>query len=406
MLYQAFDIMQRSMHTSATLLDMANRAIYNDFNPLSKMPLGRLHSAMLEVSARMMQHYPKQSWGLDTVEVKGKVVPVENTVVLEKPFANLLRFRRKGLPKNAPKALFAAALSGHHATLSRETFKAFLPDHDVYVTDWLDARNVPLSEGEFGLGDYISYLIEFMEEIGPDNHLIGLCQAGVPGLAAAAIMSKDNNPAKPKSMTFMASPMDIRVNPNKLFGLMKNMNMDLMSKLVLQTVPDRFAGAGRKVFPGVFQLNNFMMANLKTHIDSHLQFIKDVCFGNDAAAEKHRDFYDEYFSILDASQGFYRETIEQVFIDQKLPKGEMFYQGKKIDCADITDIPMFTLEGGKDEMVVEGQCKAADDMCTNLPDNLKEYLLQEDVGHYGIFNGSTYQNEIAPRVKAFIKKYN
>ena len=406
MRYQTADIMHQSMGVLASGLGVMSNIVSSDKNPLSGTRLGRLQSAVLESGIRLLQHYPKQGWDYDDVVVDGSPVRVSETVVLDRPFCRLMRFRHEELDENAPKVLFVAALSGHHATLSRATFEEFLPDHDVYVTDWLDARHVPLADGPFGFEEYMSYVIEFLEHIGPGVHLVGLCQAGVPSLAAVAVMAREDSQAKPKSMTFMASPMDIRVNASVVTRLTRFLSLPALGAVALHKVPTRFRGAGRLVYPGALQLGFFMTMSMKSHVESHRQFFHDVYQENIDAAEKHRDFYDEYFSVMDATAEFYLETIDKVFIDQQLPKGTMKYRGSRVDCSAITDIPMLTLEGANDNLVVPGQCTAANNICTDLPDRLKEVHVQEDVGHYGIFNGSIFRNQVAPRCKDFFAKHN
>jgi poly(3-hydroxybutyrate) depolymerase len=302
--------------------------------------------------------------------------------------------------------LFVAAMSGHHATLSRETFGEFLPEHEVYVTDWTDAKMVPLKEGRFGFEEYIAYVVDFLKAIGPGTHLVGLCQAGVPGLAAAAILSEENSDCRPASMTFMASPMDITVNPGLLAKLSGMISRNLVSSVAIFRVPVRYPGRGRLVYPGMVQLGNFMSLGIRAHIESHFQFAKDMYQGNFESAEKFRDFYDEYFSVLDSTAEFYIETLEKVFIDQTLPKGLLTFAGKKVDCASIKDVPIFTVEGMKDNMVNQGQCQAAATFCTNLPEDMKEYYGQEGVGHYGVFSGSKFRAGIAPKVKDFIARHD
>ncbi len=406
MRYQAVDFINQYMEIVASGIGTVNKLVNSDANPIKNTSVGRCHNAILETSSRLLRNYPKNDWNYPDVKVKSKYYPVIESIEVVKPFCKLTKFRREGLSKNAPKVLFVAALSGHHATLSRETFEEFLVDHEIYVTDWADARYVPVEDGRFGFEEYIEYVIDFLEHIGPGTHLFGLCQGGVPALAAAAIMARKNNPAKPQTMLFMASPMDIRVNPNLLIKLAKHINLSILSLATLHRVPKRFPGRGRLVYPGAMQLSGFMGMNLKSHVKSHTQFFRDVYKGDLNAADKHRNFYNEYFSILDGTAEFYLETIERVFLDQQLPKGTMTFKGEQVDCSAITDIPLFTIEGAQDDMVMIGQCQAAHDMCSNLPKELQDTLVQEGVGHYGIFNGSIYREQVAPRAKQFISKYN
>jgi poly(3-hydroxybutyrate) depolymerase len=404
--YHFYDLYRQSLMPVNTALDLAHDIVTHEKNPLSKTRLGRLRKAILESTIRLLKHYPKQGFEYEPVVIDDEEYPVHEEVVMEKPFCHLLRFRREGLPANAPKLLCVAALSGHHATLSRETFGQFLDDYEVYVTDWLDARDVPLSEGKFGFEEYVQYVIEFMEHVGPGNHMFAICQAAVPGLVAVAHMCKHNNPARPKSLIMMAGPIDIRVNPNKFSRKVEKISAPLLRRVAIHKVPSRYDGAGRKVYPGMLQLGGFMSMNMKSHAQKHIQFFKDIAEGKIAEADRHRDFYDEYMAVLDMDADYYMETMERVFLDQHLPKGIMQYQGEAVDCGDIKDVAILTLEGEKDDMISLGQTEAALNLCTNLPKKLKKHYVQMGVGHYGIFNGSKYREFVAPLMKDWINRHN
>ena len=406
MRYHIVDAFNQSLNATAAVLSGVKSFTESDYYPLRDKKLGRAQNALLETSIRILRHYPKRGWDYPDVKIGKRSYPVTETVVMDKPFCKLMKFSRAGLRKDAPRVLFVAAMSGHHATLSRETFGEFIPDHEVYVTDWTDAKMVPLKEGRFGFEEYIAYVVEFMKALGPDTHLVGLCQAGVPSLAAAAILSAEGSDCRPKSVSLLASPMDIRVNPNLLSKISALANSHMINAVAIHRVPTRFPGRGRLVYPGMVQLGNFMSLSMRSHIESHFQFARDVYHGNFEDADKFRDFYDEYFSVLDSTAEFYIETLEKVFIDQTLPKGLLTFEGKTVDCAAITDVPLFTVEGAKDNMVGIGQCQAAADFCSNLPDKLKEVLVQDGVGHYGIFSGSRFRAYIAPAIKDFIKRHN
>ena len=373
--YHFYDLYRQSLMPVNTALDLAHDIVTHEKNPLSKTRLGRLRKAILESTIRLLKHYPKQGFEYEPVVIDGVEYPVHEEVVVEKPFCNLLRFRREGLPANAPKLLCVAALSGHHATLSRETFGQFLDDYEVYVTDWLDARDVPLSEGKFGFEEYVQYVIEFMEHIGPGNHMFAICQAAVPGLVAVAHMCKHNHPARPKSLIMMAGPIDIRINPNKFGRKVEKISAPLLRRVAIHRVPSRYDGAGRKVYPGMVQLGGFMSMNMRSHAQKHIQFFKDIAEGKIAEADRHRDFYDEYM-------------------------------GETIDCGDIKDVAILTLEGEKDDMISLGQTEAALHLCTHLPKKLKKHYVQMGVGHYGIFNGSKYREFVAPLMKDWINRHN
>jgi len=404
MRYQLTDWAARSMAPMNLALKASHAFVTHPVNPYSYSPLGKFHGALLETATRLTQPYPKRGFNFGPVEIAGKHCPVNQRTVLRKPFCDLLHFERHGAPA-APKVLFVAAMSGHHATLSRPALAEFMPDHDVYITDWVDARLVPVSEGRFGLEEYTAYVIEFLRFIGPGTHVVGICQAAVPALMAAGVMAADDDAARPQSLTLLAGPIDITAARNAMSKLCENYNLPLMRKLLIHRVPRGYPGAGRKVFPGMQQVAGFMSMNSKAHIKSKLRFLKDVTLANHDAADKYREFYDEYYAVMDSTEEFWVETMERVFLDQHLPKGKMQFQGETIDCNAITDIPLLTLEGQNDDMIAPGMTRAAQDICSSLPDHLREHHVQDGVGHYGIFNGSIYQQQIAPRIKRFIGSF-
>ncbi|MDN5862871.1 MAG: polyhydroxyalkanoate depolymerase, partial [Salinisphaera sp.] len=305
-----FDLQREALRPSVAALATAESWARSPVYPLSRTPIGRFQAALFESTARLIKSYPKRDWAFPDVIIDGEDYPVRKTTTLRKPFANLLRFKRVDLPDDAPKVLFLAALSGHHATLSKETYEQFLPDHEVFVSDWLDARQVPLAEGPFGFDEYVSYVIEFLETLGPQTHVFAICQAAVPALVAAAVMSRDDNPCRPHSLTLMAGPVDIRVNPNGLLQRAQRLDLNQIKKAAIYKVPSRFPGAGRRVYPGAVQLMGFMSMNVRLHLSKHLQFFKDVVLGREEQADRHRAFYDEYFSLLDTAAEFYLETLE------------------------------------------------------------------------------------------------
>lgn len=406
MRYTLFDLQREALQPVTAMLSVAEGWARSPVYPLAKTPIGRAQAAWYESWYRLLKSYPKQSWAFNDVQIGDDSFPVRRTIMQNKPFGRLLRFRRADLPQNAPKVLFIAAMSGHHATLSKETYEQFLPDHDVYVTDWLDARDVAMEDGRFGFEEYIDYLIEFMQTIGPNTHMFGLCQASVPALVAASVMSKRKDAARPRSLSIMAGPVDIRVNPNDLLNRAQNLSIKMLKLAAIYRVPNRFAGAGRKVYPGAMQIMGFMSMNVGLHLGKHWQFFRDVAAGREDAADAHREFYNEYFAIMDTTAEFYLETLERVFIEQHLPDGRMQYHGETVTCEDITDIPLLTMEGENDDMVNAGQTSVALELCTNLPDNDKQAYIQPGVGHYGIFKGTRFREETAPVAKAFIAKHS
>lgn len=405
MRYTLFDLQRETLRPTVASLSAAGELARSRLNPLSRTPVGRFQAATLESVTRLLKSYPKQSWDYPDVRIDGEDHPVRRTTMLRKPFADLLRFRRAGLPADAPKVLFVAAVSGHHATLSKETYEAFLPDHEVFVTDWRDARLVPRDQGPFGFEDYVSYLIEFLETLGPDTHMFAICQAAVPALVATAAMSKRGHPCRPRTLSMMAGPVDIRVNPNDMLKRSRKLNLNHLKLAAIHRVPARFPGAGRKVYPGALQIMGFLSMNPRLHLGKHAEFFKNVCLGREEEADKHREFYDEYFALMDTPAEFYLETLERVFVDQQLPEGRMQYRGETVTCADIRDVPILTMEGAQDDMVSVGQTAAALDLAAALPDDMKEAYVQEGVGHYGIFKGRRYREETAPHAKRFIARH-
>ncbi len=406
MRYAIYDFQRQLLRPAAAAFAHAEQVAKSERYIFSGTPLGRLQSAWFESAHRLLKSYPKQGYAYADVKIGERKYPVTESIVARKSFANLLHFRRQGLPNNAPKVLFVAAISGHHATLSKETYEAFLPDHNVYVTDWEDARNAPTRDGKFGFEEYVSYLIDFLQVTGTNTHVFAICQATVAALVATAVMAEEKSVNRPRSLTMLAGPIDIRVNSNELLErsqLMKKFK-GILKAAAIHPVPGRFAGAGRKVYPGVMQISGFMSMNKRMHLAKHIQFFKDVYQGNEDSAQKHRDFYDEYFAIVDMDADFYLETLERIFMDQQLPKGIMRYQGKLVDCGHIVDVPILTLEGADDDMVSVGQTQAALDLCHALPNEMKQAHVQAGVGHYGIFKGDLFRQEVAPLAKRFIKK--
>jgi poly(3-hydroxybutyrate) depolymerase len=390
----------RPVHTT---LSWQHRLVTHPRHPLRRRSLNRYRAASLESVLRLIRQYPKQAFDYGSLAIDGKPVPIVEEVVVEKPFCQLRRFHHAGTA-NAPKVLFVAAMSGHHATLSKDTLREFLPDFDVYITDWVDARLVPVTHGRFGFDDYVQYLVEFLDALGPDVHLVGLCQAAVPALCAAALMAEDRHPHRPRTVALLAGPIDIRANRNAVTRFADRVPLSVM-RLNVHKVPSRYPGAGRLVYPGYLQLGAFVSLNLRTHIAKHVQFFKDVARGNEAAAQKHRDFYDEYNAMMDGTAEFYLETLQRVFLDQQLAKGTLQVHGRRVDCAALKDIALLTLEGAQDDMVAVGVTEAAQGLCSKLPARLREHHVQEGVGHYGIFNGSLYKSDIAPRMKAFMRRH-
>lgn len=373
-------------------------------HPLANTRIARYRNAILESSIRLLKTYPKRSFHYEPISIDGQLLPVNESVVASKPFCELRRFST-ARTDTGPKLLFVAAMSGHHATLSKDTLREFLPEFDVYITDWVDARQVPLSAGHFGFEEYVEYLIRFLEVLGPNVHVVGLCQAAVPALCATAVMAAENHVNRPRTLSLLAGPIDVRVKRNAVTRHIGKLPLAAM-RVTIHTVPSRYPGAGRRVYPGYLQLFNFVSLNPRNHLRKHLQFFKDVASDNHVAAEKHRQFYDEYNAMMDCTAEFYLETLERVFFDQHLPKGRMKYKGRAVHCDAIRDVALLTIEGKDDDMVAVGVTKAAHDLCAKLPDHLRAHHLQAGVGHYGIFNGSIFKEEIAPCMRDFMRRHS
>ncbi|MGV3621086.1 MAG: polyhydroxyalkanoate depolymerase [Archangium sp.] len=358
-------------------------------NVLRDLPFGRPMAASLELFNRIGREYPKPEWALPKVE----------QVVAEKPFCRLLRFEGTG-----PKVLLFAPLSGHYATLLRETVRGLIAEHDVYVTDWVNARDVPVSAGKFGLDEYVAYAIEFMQQLGPDTHGMAVCQPTVPVLAAVSLMSANDDVAVPKTLTLMGGPIDPRESPTQVNTLATEHDISWFENNLIHVVPAGFKGAGRRVYPGFLQHLAFVSMNPDRHFKSHQQFFFDLIKGDDDGAEAHRKFYDEYNAVLDMTSDFYLETVKVVFQDHALPRRQMRVNGQLVDPSAITKTKLFTIEGELDDIAGLGQSKAALALCSSLPDEKKEHFEVPGAGHYGIFSGSKWREQVLPRLTEFFRR--
>ncbi len=401
MLYDAYEV-QRSLLTNASKwASMGAGWLNNPANPFGYGSLGPIAAASLDVFAHASAPRGKPEFGITETTVGRKLVAVGEDVVVRKPFGNLLRFRKEGV-EGQPKLLIVAPMSGHFATLLRGTVERMLPKHDVYITDWADARNVPVEQGSFDLDDYVDYLIEFLETMGAGAHVLAVCQPSVPAFAAVAIMNKDKNPATPKSLTMMGGPVDTREAPTAVNTLATERPFSWFQQNVIATVPMIYPGAGRKVYPGFLQLAGFMTMNLGSHLISHWEMFKHLVVGDDESADATRAFYDEYRSVADMTAEFYLQTIDVVFQRHALPKGEYLHRGERVDPKAITKTALLAIEGERDDISGIGQTKAALTLAPKLAETKKQYLLAKDVGHYGIFNGRKWREKIAPVVEKFI----
>jgi poly(3-hydroxybutyrate) depolymerase len=401
MMYSAYqaqaDLMSPMRFFASLARQTLNGPLVNGFGHLGFRQL----AAAYELIERAGLSHGRPSFGIKTVEVGNREVQVteENTAVL--PFGTLLRFK-KDVDVAQPRVLVVAPLSGHFATLLINTVKTMLPDHDVYITDWHNAREVPLSAGPFGFDDYVEHVIRFLEIMGPGAHLVAVCQPCVQALVAAAVMAQGKNPAVPASMTLMAGPIDCRINPTKVNELATSKPISWFEKNLISTVPKGFAGSGRRVYPGFLQLTAFVNMNLTRHVKAHLDLYNSLAEGDEEKAESTKAFYDEYFAVLDLAAEFYLETVRYVFQEYRLPKGELTYRGRPIDFRAIRKTALLTVEGERDDICSIGQTMAAQDICSALRPHKKRHHMQAGVGHYGVFSGRKWASQVYPIVQNHI----
>ncbi|MEQ1949998.1 polyhydroxyalkanoate depolymerase [Mesorhizobium sp. CN2-181] len=363
--------------------------------------LGARFAAALEMISRYQLTHIRPDFAIATVRVGNRDVPVRIETALDLPFGKLLHFS-KDIDTPQPRVLVVAPLSGHFATLLRGTVETLLRDHDVYITDWANARDVPVEAGSFGVEDYIDYIVRFLEHIGPGAHILAVCQPCVQALAAVAIMSQDKHPATPLSMTLMAGPIDPRESPTEVNEFAVAKSLAWFQRSVIARVPARYAGGGRRVYPGFLQLTAFVAMNLDRHRTAHKKLFEHLTKGETAEAEKIKTFYDEYFAVLDLTEEFYIETIDRIFHKAELATGDFTYRGRKVDPGAIRHTALLTVEGGRDDICALGQTSAAHDLCRTLRPHLKRHHLQANVGHYGVFSGKRWEREIYPVVRNMI----
>ncbi|MFG1477171.1 polyhydroxyalkanoate depolymerase [Xanthobacter sp. V4C-4] len=358
-------------------------------------------AAACELVERAGLSHGRPDFGIRTVDVGNRTATVteEKTAVL--PFGTLLRFK-KDVEVEQPRLLVVAPLSGHFATLLVNTVKTLLPDHDVYITDWHNARDVPLSAGPFGFDDYVEHVIRFLEVLGPGAHLLAVCQPCVQSLVATAVMSQDANPATPRSLTLMAGPIDCRINPTAVNQLAVTKPISWFERNLISRVPKGFAGSGRRVYPGFMQLTAFVSMNVGRHMKAHFDLYNNLAEGDEEKAEATKSFYDEYFAVLDLDADFYIETVRYVFQEYRLPKGELTYRGRPLDFGAIRRTALLTVEGERDDICSLGQTVAAQDLCVNLRPHRKRHHMQAGVGHYGVFSGRKWAGQVYPIVRNHI----
>ena len=401
MIYQAYEAMRRSSRPFYHLFDAGQRLARDASNPWRDTLAMRTLATAWELPARALKDYVKPRYEV-WEELDDQEIGLQETVVQSLPFADLLHFPvDDGHEK--PKVLIVAALSGHHATLLQDTIRGVARDFDTYITDWKDARQVPLSEGDFGFDDYVSYIIEFLETLGPNTHLIATCQAAPPAMVAVAVMEARKSKFTPPSLTLMGGPVDTRQGPESLLSkITTTVPLPVFKKLNIHKIPAGYPGSGRRVYPGFIQLSGFMSLNPMPHLKQYQNFVTNSVKGDDESLEKFRDFYDEYFAVLDMTESFYIETLEKVFFEHHIATGQMTYQGELVDFGAIRKCALLTVEGENDNFCPPTQTEAAHDICKNVPEARRGHYLQPGVGHYGVFSGSKFQAEIYPVIRDFI----
>lgn len=405
MLYAYYEMQRQALAPMRLFASGALSLLNLPFNPVRHTPLGRIVAASLDSFEHTTRRFDKPEFGVKTTIIDGATVPVAEKIVKSTAWCDLKRFSRDTDRPADPKVLMVAPISGHHATLLRDTVKAFLPDHDVYVTDWKNARDVPLSAPSFDLDDNIDHVIELIGALGPDLHVIAVCQPAVPVLAAVALMSASGHPATPSSMTLIGGPIDTRQGETEVNRFAKRHSLDWFRNTVVHPVPFGNLGFMRRVYPGFLQLAGFMAMNIERHVAAHWQMFLHLVQGDGEPLAVKRRFYEEYRSVMDLPAEFYLQTISAVFQDHLLPRGTLISRGRPVDPAAITRTALLTIEGARDDISGIGQTRAAHDLCRNLPPDMREHRHQEGVGHYGLFNGRRFRQEIAPAIKAFIRSH-
>ncbi len=410
MLYHAHDLQRMMLASAGRWAGMTAQTMEAFASPFVNGGAMPVVASALDVFAHAVAPRGKPAFGLTTTIIDGVSVAVEEVVEARKPFGQLKHFRHQGC-EGAPRLLIVAPMSGHYATLLRGTVERMLPGHDVWITDWRDARDVPLTGGGFDLESYVDYIVEWLEHIGPNPgdgggaHVLAVCQPSVPALAAAAVMNADGHPCTPLTLTMMGGPIDTREAPTAVNDHATTKPHDWFIHNVIATVPPYYRGAGRRVYPGFLQLSGFMSMNLGNHMVSHWRMFSDLVAGDGESADRHKEFYDEYRAVCDMTAEFYLQTVDVVFQRHLLPRGLFNYRGKLVDCGAIERTALLAIEGERDDISGIGQTRAALTLATNLDPAMKQYLLAEGVGHYGIFNGSTWRGTIAPVVEAWIGRH-
>lgn len=413
MLYSLYELGHMSVAPLRIAALMQSSMLRSPLNPLGDTEAGRTAAAAADLFESMTRRYRKPDWQLPTTEINGAEVAVTPKSVWSSPWADMIHFERDAdALKDArgdrtdPTVLIVAPMSGHYATLLRDTVTAFLPDHEVYITDWADARMVPVISGRFDLNDYIDHVMGMLRALGPQTHIVAVCQPGPAVLAAVSLMAEEDDPCTPATMTIMGSPIDARKSPTAPNLLAEQRDIGWFKTNMVHTVPAIYPGAFRRVYPGFLQLASFMGMNLSSHVDAHQGYFQNLVKGDGEPAEKHRKFYDEYLAVMDLSEEFYIQTLVEIFQEYRLANGTMMHRGRRVDPGKITKTALLTVEGENDDISGIGQTQAAHDICSNIPEQMRRDYIQPGVGHYGVFSGRRFRTEIYPRVREFMRSFH
>jgi poly(3-hydroxybutyrate) depolymerase len=402
MLYPLYEMNHAALQPMRFLTTASLAFWQNDSNPWAATDMGRRTAASLSMFERATRRYEKPNFDITTSQVDGQVVAVSEKTVWQSPFCNLINFVKEGIKKPQTKMLMVAPMSGHFATLLRGTVEEMLPHYDVYVTDWMDARDVPVAAGSFDLDDYTDAVIAMLHHLKTRAHVMAVCQPSVPVLAAASMMNADKDKLAPLSMVLMGGPIDTRRSPTAVNKLAGDKGSAWFRNNMTMKVAGAHKGAGREVYAGFMQLGGFLSMNMERHIKAHRDLYRDLVDGDEADAEKHRIFYDEYMAVMDLTAEFYLQTVDRVFIHHDFPNGTYMHRGHLVDPAAITKTALMTIEGERDDISGIGQTEAAQDLCPNIPAKMKLHHLQMGVGHYGVFSGKKFRAEVAPMIVAFL----
>ena len=412
MLYSLYELGHLSVAPLRIAAMMQSNMLRSPLNPAVDSDAARAMAAASDLFETVTRRYRKPTWDLATTLVEGASVAVTPKPAWASPWCTMLHFERDADAmrkarggRTDPTVLIVAPMSGHYATLLRGTVEAFLPEHEVYITDWADARQVPVLSGRFDYHDYIDHVMAMLRALGPDTHVVAVCQPGPPVLAAISMLAQEGDPCTPATMTYMGSPIDARRSPTAPNLLAERRSIEWFQKNMIHTVPAIYPGGFRRVYPGFLQLASFMGMNLSRHVDAHHDYFQHLIKGDGDSAQRHRDFYDEYLSVMDLSEEFYVQTLREVFQEYSLAKGEFVPRDVRVDPGAIVATGLLTVEGELDDISGIGQTQAAHDLCTGLPEGMREDYIQPGVGHYGVFNGRRFQSEIYPRMRRFIRAF-